>query len=630
MVIVGVGNLGHALANYGGFASRGFRVVGLVDADPRARRREDPGRHRRRDDRGALHRRPRGRRPRRRREHRRHRHPGARRAGRVRPARRRRRHEHPQLRARRAQHRRRASTCARSTSPPSCRSSPSTSSASTCASGGARVTLLVVGVSHRTAPVSLLDRLALVDGAAEAAAGRAARLPARRRVAGALHLQPDRALRRGRRSSTARVVDVTETLAKATGVDREELTPHLYVRYDERAVQHLFEVAAGLDSMVVGEQQILGQVRSSLRSAQESATAGRSLNDLAQAALRVGKRVHADTGIDRAGISVVSVALDARRRAARRRRSSAAPRVVVGAGAMSSLAATLLRARRRRRPRRRQPHVRARPAPRRAGRWARRRARRRSPESCAAAEILVSCTGSTGLGAHGRRRRRRALGCCRARAARRRRPRPAARRRRGRRVARRASRASASTALAELPAAQASEHDVELARTIVAEEVRAHLAAHRGAARRADRRVAARPRRRRRRRRAPAAAPAPARARRHGGRRVRALAAPRGADAAAHADRADEGARRRPRRRALRHRAAPPLRPRPVGHRRDRGRRRPSPRAATTRPTTSCSGGCRDRRPGRHPRPACSRVRSPRASPPRCGCGSTARSRSSR
>ena len=106
-------------------------------------------------------------------------------------------------------------------------------------------------------------------------------------------------------------------------------------------MQHLFEVAAGLDSMVVGEQQILGQVRASLRSAQETATAGRSLNDLAQAALRVGKRVHADTGIDRAGISIVSVALGL---AAERCAGTLAGRtaVVVGAGAMSSLAATLL------------------------------------------------------------------------------------------------------------------------------------------------------------------------------------------------------------------------------------------------------------------------------------------------
>ncbi|MFN8146484.1 MAG: glutamyl-tRNA reductase [Candidatus Nanopelagicales bacterium] len=202
------------------------------------------------------------------------------------------------------------------------------------------MTLLVVGVSHRTAPVSLLDRLALVEGGGEQLAGDLLASP---HVAESLVLSTCNRVEVYAEVSRfhGAVVDVTETLAKTTGVPREELTPHLYVRYDDRAVQHLFEVAAGLDSMVVGEQQILGQVRGALRSAQEGATAGRGLNDLAQAALRVGKRVHHDTGIDHAGASVVSVALDL---AAGRLDGTLAGRraLVVGAGAMSSLAATLL------------------------------------------------------------------------------------------------------------------------------------------------------------------------------------------------------------------------------------------------------------------------------------------------
>jgi glutamyl-tRNA reductase len=202
------------------------------------------------------------------------------------------------------------------------------------------MTLLVVGVSHRSAPVSLLDRIALVDDAAE-------RLQVD--LLGSLHVAESLVLSTCNRveiyAEVSRfhggVVDVTETLAKATGVSREELTPHLYVRYEDRAVQHMFEVTSGLDSMVVGEQQILGQVRSALRSAQDTATAGRSINDLAQAALRVGKRVHHDTGIDRAGASVVSVALHL---AADSLGGSLVGRraLVVGAGAMSSLAAASL------------------------------------------------------------------------------------------------------------------------------------------------------------------------------------------------------------------------------------------------------------------------------------------------
>ncbi len=205
------------------------------------------------------------------------------------------------------------------------------------------MTLLVVGVSHRTAPVTVLDRVALVDGAAERLQ---VELLASAHVAESLVLSTCNRVEIYAEVSKFHggVLDVTETLAKATGVDREELTPHLYVRYEDRAVQHLFEVAAGLDSMVVGEQQILGQVRGALRTGQDLETIGRNLNDLAQAALRVGKRVHHDTGIDRAGASVVSVALHL---AADSLGGSLAGKraLVVGAGAMSGLAAaTLVRA----------------------------------------------------------------------------------------------------------------------------------------------------------------------------------------------------------------------------------------------------------------------------------------------
>ncbi len=202
------------------------------------------------------------------------------------------------------------------------------------------MTLLVVGVSHRTAPVSLLDRVALVDGAAEKLQ---VDLLASTHVAESLVLSTCNRVEIYAEVTKFHggVLDVTETLAKATGIGRDELTPHLYVRYEDRAVQHIFEVAAGLDSMVVGEQQILGQVRTALRTGQDLATVGRNLNDLAQAALRVGKRVHHDTGIDRAGASVVSVALhlaaDSLGGSLDGRRA-----LVVGAGAMSGLAAATL------------------------------------------------------------------------------------------------------------------------------------------------------------------------------------------------------------------------------------------------------------------------------------------------
>jgi glutamyl-tRNA reductase len=109
------------------------------------------------------------------------------------------------------------------------------------------------------------------------------------------------------------------------------------VRYAEAAVEHLFAVASGLDSAVVGEQQVLGQVRRAYAEAESNRTVGRVLHELAQRALSVGKRVHTETGIDAAGASVVSVALGT----AAQRLDGLAGRtaVVVGAGAMGALSA---------------------------------------------------------------------------------------------------------------------------------------------------------------------------------------------------------------------------------------------------------------------------------------------------
>ena len=112
--------------------------------------------------------------------------------------------------------------------------------------------------------------------------------------------------------------------------------PHLYVHYDDGAVAHLFHVAAGLDSMVVGEAQILGQTRDALRVGQELGTVGPALNSLFQQALRVGKRAHAETDIDHAAPSMVSAALALPGDPAGEVRDKRV--VVVGAGSMAALA----------------------------------------------------------------------------------------------------------------------------------------------------------------------------------------------------------------------------------------------------------------------------------------------------
>ncbi|TQF04906.1 glutamyl-tRNA reductase [Kitasatospora acidiphila] len=204
------------------------------------------------------------------------------------------------------------------------------------------MSLLVVGLSHRTAPVTVLERAALTgqtptrllhDAAATATVSEAALLNTCNRIE--LYADVDK--------FHAGVAELSQLLAEHSGVDLEELTAHLYVHYEDRAVHHLFSVACGLDSMVVGEGQILGQLRDSLARAQEEHTAGRGLNELFQQALRVGKRAHSETGIDRAGQSLVTFGLE--QVAAGAGEVAGKRALVVGAGSMSSLAAaTLVRA----------------------------------------------------------------------------------------------------------------------------------------------------------------------------------------------------------------------------------------------------------------------------------------------
>jgi len=141
----------------------------------------------------------------------------------------------------------------------------------------------------------------------------------------------------------AGVTAICELLARHCGVPSHELTQYLYVHYEDRAVSHLLAVAAGLDSMVVGEDQILGQVRSAVKLAAEHGTAGRVLGELGRLALRTGKRARAETAIGRAGLSLLSAAVElaaARLGPLRPGEDPLAGRdvLVVGAGSMSGLA----------------------------------------------------------------------------------------------------------------------------------------------------------------------------------------------------------------------------------------------------------------------------------------------------
>ena len=211
------------------------------------------------------------------------------------------------------------------------------------------MSVLVVGLSHKSAPVPVLERAAVSGDTLGKLLHDVALLPdiAETFVISTCN-RVEVYAEVGRFHGG--VAGVCELLSRHSGIPPHELTSCLYVHYEDRAVQHLLAVSSGLESMVVGEGQILGQVRSALKLAGDRGTLGRSLRDLGRLALRAGKRARAETGIDRLGLSLVSVGIDlavpgptsVNRDAGA---LSGLDVLVVGAGAMSGLAvATAARA----------------------------------------------------------------------------------------------------------------------------------------------------------------------------------------------------------------------------------------------------------------------------------------------
>jgi len=198
------------------------------------------------------------------------------------------------------------------------------------------VSILVVSVSHKSTSVSDLAQLALD---ASASAKLAEQLIDSEHIDEAVVLSTCN--RTELYASVSRfhgaLDDATQALADIAGLRPGELRSLCAVFFDEGAVAHTFSVASGLDSLVVGESQILGQVKAALTLSQAHETVGTVLNSLFQQAIRVGKRVHTETGIGAAGRSLISAAyrlltdelgaLDGQRV------------LVVGAGAMAGLAA---------------------------------------------------------------------------------------------------------------------------------------------------------------------------------------------------------------------------------------------------------------------------------------------------
>jgi glutamyl-tRNA reductase len=203
------------------------------------------------------------------------------------------------------------------------------------------VSVVVIGLNHRTASLDLLERMT-VDGT---------RLPkALHDLAGRAHLSEAVVLSTCNRTEVYAVAekfhggfqDVRDFLAELAFLAPEDFADHLYVHHDDQAVGHLFEVAAGLDSAVIGETEILGQVGEAWDVARVEGTAGSTLNLLFRHALEIGKKVRTDTGIARGitSLSQAAVALAAEQLGS----LAGAAVLVVGAGDMGEGMAVALQA----------------------------------------------------------------------------------------------------------------------------------------------------------------------------------------------------------------------------------------------------------------------------------------------
>lgn len=193
------------------------------------------------------------------------------------------------------------------------------------------MSILVIGVNHRSGPLSVLERVAIPADEVPKSVGRLASLDNLREVVIVSTCNRTEVYAVAEKFHGA-YADIRDFLCDVGDLAPDELHPHLYSHHDTDAVRHLFEVAAGLDSAVVGESEILGQVRQAWETAQVEGGARTTLNLLFRHALVVGKRARTETAIGRGTTSISQAAVEL---AGERLGGLAGRRVaVVGAGAM--------------------------------------------------------------------------------------------------------------------------------------------------------------------------------------------------------------------------------------------------------------------------------------------------------
>src|SRR3954470_19346155 len=196
--------------------------------------------------------------------------------------------------------------------------------------------LLLVGISHRTAPVELRERVDFHGrGIADALRALAARGSAREAVVVSTCNRAEVYVACEDTAETRQ--DLVRFVSEFHGVPAADVTPHIYDIADLDAARHLFRVAAGLDSLVVGEPQILGQVKDAHTVATEARTAGPVLNRLFHSSFVVGKRVRTETGLGSGSVSISYAAVALARKIFGDLRGRTV--VVVGAGEMGKLTA---------------------------------------------------------------------------------------------------------------------------------------------------------------------------------------------------------------------------------------------------------------------------------------------------
>ena len=203
--------------------------------------------------------------------------------------------------------------------------------------------ILCVGLNHTTAPLALRETLALDEEVVRIALARLACGHVITRLNELVLLSTCNRTELYAASNQPVFAEMEAFLSEVSGVSADLFHPHLYRFKDIDVARHLFEVAAGLDSLVIGEPQILGQVTRALELARGQDTAGPILNRLFQAAIHAGKRTRTETAISRNPASVSSLAASLAERTVHK--ISEAQIVILGAGEMGELAVEALRKR---------------------------------------------------------------------------------------------------------------------------------------------------------------------------------------------------------------------------------------------------------------------------------------------